>query len=156
VTEVRNANHDEAGRAVNAAILSVSMARELTAGPQLLLQIAMAAMMLDVARPRAASSSGMTSAPILSRLSEQAEDSLASGTAVVLTMLSRMNEATISRTVMTYEAQWLRRSASVGPRIRRLGCDPAGADRDHGASYNDLLTPDQAWRRPRQTSPSRP
>ena len=53
VTEVRNANFDEAGRAVNTAILAVSMAREVTQDRAILSQIAMAGMMHDVARPRA-------------------------------------------------------------------------------------------------------
>ena len=53
VTEVRNANHDAAGRAVNTAILAVAMARELSDDRAVLVQIAMAAMMHDVGRPRA-------------------------------------------------------------------------------------------------------
>ena len=53
VTEARNANHDEAGRAVNTAILAVTIAREITQDRVTLAQIAMAGMMHDVARPRA-------------------------------------------------------------------------------------------------------
>ena len=55
VTEVRNANFDEAGRAVNTAILAVSMAREVTQDRAILSQIAMAG---DDARRRAPARDG--------------------------------------------------------------------------------------------------
>ena len=53
VTEARNQNHDAAGRAVNTAILALVTAREITSDRAMLAQIAMAAMMHDVGRPRA-------------------------------------------------------------------------------------------------------
>jgi hypothetical protein len=75
VTEVRNQNHDAAGRAVNTAILAVTMAREVTTDRVLLAQIAMAAMMHDVGRPRAAAISaggGPGIAGVAARISEEA------------------------------------------------------------------------------------
>ncbi|HEY2510017.1 MAG TPA: hypothetical protein VGI39_04150, partial [Polyangiaceae bacterium] len=118
VTEVRNANHDAAGRAVNTAILAVAMAREIVDDRTTLAQIAMAAMMHDVGRPRAAAHAnpgGPRISTLVARLTEDAEDRLPNGTAAVLTALGRVNEPSIVRTVIAFEALWLRRLSSLGP-----------------------------------------
>ena len=144
VTDVRNQNFDDAGRAVNTAILAVSMARELTHDRVLLAQIAMAAMMHDVGRPRAAAlGDGGPRMPGVVRLSEDAEDKLAAGTAAVLTALGRVNEPTITRTVVAFEALWLRRERFLGPlyagsRIPTVHAKIVQISR----RYNDLVTPE--------------
>jgi len=148
VTEVRNANFDEAGRAVNTAILAVSMAREVTHDRAILSQIAMAAMMHDVARPRAMalSQAGGPTMPGMagpSTLSEDQEDRLAAGSAAVLTALGRVNEPSITRTVLAFEALWIRRQTWLGPvywgaRSATLHARLIAVSR----RYNDLLTPE--------------
>jgi hypothetical protein len=148
VTEVRNANFDEAGRAVNTAILAVSMAREVTQDRAILSQIAMAAMMHDVARPRAlaliqAQGSAMPGMQAPTTISEDQEDRLAAGAAAVLTALGRVNEPSITRTVLTFEALWLRRQQWLGPvywgaRSPTLHAKLIAIAR----RYNDLLTPE--------------
>lgn len=148
VTEVRNANFDEAGRAVNTAILAVSMAREVTQDRAILSQIAMAGMMHDVARPRAmalsqAAGPAMPGMQGPSVLSEDQEDRLAAGAAAVLTALGRVNEPSITRTVLTFEALWLRRQTWLGPvywgaRAPTLHAKLIAIAR----RYNDLLTPE--------------
>ena len=148
VTEVRNANFDEAGRAVNTAILAVSIARETTADRTTLSQIAMAAMMHDVARPRALAlaASGGPAMPGMqgpTTLSEDQEDRLAAGAAAVLTALGRVNEPSITRTVLAFEALWLRRQTWLGPvywgaRAPTLHATMIAIAR----RYNDLLTPE--------------
>jgi hypothetical protein len=148
VTEVRNANYDEAGRAVNTAILAVSIARETTQNRTVLAQIAMAAMMHDVARPRALALAGAAGAPMPgmagpSTLSEDQEDRLAAGAVAVLTALGRVNEPSITRTVLTFEALWLRRKTWLGPvywgaRPPTLHASIIAVAR----RYNDLLTPE--------------
>ncbi len=147
VTEVRNQNHDAAGRAANTAILAVAIARELTGDRTALAQIAMAAMMHDVGRPRAASlgvggpTGQMTG--VSARISEDAEDKLAPGTAAVLTALGRVNEPTITRTVIAFEALWIRRQQWIGPVYR--GVRPPTLHSKILAvarRYNDLLTPE--------------
>ena len=148
VTEVRNANFDEAGRAVNTAILAVSMAREVTQDRALLSQIAMAAMMHDVARPRAmalsqAAGPAMAGMQGPSTLSEDQEDRLAAGAAAVLTALGRVNEPSITRTVLAFEALWIRRQTWLGPvywgaRAPTLHAKLIAVAR----RYNDLLTPE--------------
>ena len=148
VTEVRNANFDEAGRAVNTAILAVSMAREVTEDRAVLSQIAMAAMMHDVARPRAmaltqSAGPAMPGMQAPTTLSEDQEDRLAAGAAAVLTALGRVNEPSITRTVLTFEALWLRRQTWLGPvywgaRAPTLHAKLISIAR----RYNDLLTPE--------------
>lgn len=120
VTEMRNANSDDAGRAVNTAILSVLVARQLTHDRATLAQLAMSAMMFDAGRPRAMAHAQRAGAVgiVRARLGEDEEDRLPSGTAAVLTAVGRLNEASIRRTVTAYEALWMRRSATLGPPYR--------------------------------------
>ncbi len=154
VTEVRNANFDEAGRAANTAILAVSMAREVTNDRATLAQIAMAAMMHDVARPRALAlaSSGGPAMPGMqgpSTLSEDQEDRLAAGSAAVLTALGRVNEPSITRTVLAFESLWLRRQTWLGPVY--WGARPPTLHAKMIAiarRYNDLLTPEPGLQPP--------
>jgi tetratricopeptide (TPR) repeat protein len=146
VTESRNANHDAAGRAVNSAILAVAMARELTTDRAALSHVAMATMMYDVGRPRAAALSsvgGPRMTQVSARLTAEAEDELPSGTAAVLTALGRVNEPSITRTVIAYEALWLRRLGSLGPPYRGARAATLHARIVTMARrYNDLLTPE--------------
>ncbi len=144
VTDVRNQNFDDAGRAVNTAILAVAMARELTGDRVLLAQIAMAAMMHDVGRPRAgALGESGPRMPGAVRLSEDAEDKLAAGTAAVLTALGRVNEPTITRTVVAYEALWMRRERFLGPLYAGTREPTVHAKiLQIARRYNDLVTPE--------------
>ena len=145
VTDARNQNFDDAGRAVNTAILAVSMARELTGDRVLLAQIAMAAMMHDVGRPRAAAlgEGGPRMPGTTVRLSEDAEDKLAAGTAAVLTALGRVNAPTITRTVVAFEALWLRRERFLGPLYAGGRLPTVHAKIVQIARrYNDLVTPE--------------
>ncbi len=143
VTEMRNANTDDAGRAVNAAILSVLVARQLTGDRAALAHVAMAAMMHDVGRPRATAHAAKSLGIARVRLSEDEEDALPAGTAAVLTALGRLNDASIRRTVITFEALSLRRAASIGPPYR--GARQATL---HARilrvvrRYNELMVPD--------------
>src|SRR5262249_50928860 len=106
VTAVRNANHDEAGRAVNTAILSLAMARQITSDALALVRIAMAALLHQTARPRLAGVRPGAPLAFIPNLSEQQELEEPEATAVVLTALGRVNEPSVMRTVMAYEAHW--------------------------------------------------
>jgi hypothetical protein len=144
VTDVRNQNHDDAGRAVNTAVLAVATARQLSQDRALLAQVAMAAIMHDVARPRALRAfTGGDHGPVVARLSEDAEDRLAAGAAAVLTALGRVNEPTVARTVITYEALWLRRRSTLGP-VYKGTQEPTLHARIVALArrYNDLATPE--------------
>src|SRR5262249_35576643 len=148
VMEARNANYDEARRAVNTAILAVVIAREAITDRPTLVQIAMAAMMHDVARPRALALAGAAGGPMPgmagpTTLSEDQEDRLAAGAAAVLTALGRVNEPSITRPVLTFEALWLRRRTWLGPVY--WGARPPTLQASIIAvarRYNDLLTPE--------------
>ena len=123
----------------------MAIARELTNDRVALAQIAMAAMMHDVGRPRAASLGGTGGAMtgVSARISEDAEDKLAPGTAAVLTALGRVNEPTITRTVIAFEALWLRRQQWIGPVYRGVR-SPTMQSKILALArrYNDLLTPE--------------
>jgi curved DNA-binding protein CbpA len=147
VTAVRNANHDEAGKAVNTAILAVAMARQLTDQKVTLTRIAMAAMLGDVggARARLAmrGEDDADAPAMMVRLGDEAERRLPAGSAAVLTALGRVNEPSIVRTVVGFEAAWIRRTALLGALYR--GKRPPVLHARIVAlarAYNELLTPD--------------
>jgi len=145
VTSVRNANHDLAGQAVNTAILAVAMARQITDDRVILTRIAMAAMLQDVGLPRALSAQRLETdeaAPPMMALGDEGDLALPAGTAGVMTALGRVNEPSIVRTVIAYEALWLRRTVRLGPVHR--GLRPATLHARIVATaraYNELLTP---------------
>ncbi len=147
VSEVRNANNDEAGRAVNTAILAVAMARQITDDRVGLSQLALAALVHDVARPRAAGLLGaggpLSATRAQLRLTDEHEDRLPAGAAAVLTALGRVNEPTIVRTVIAFEALWLGRLATVGP-VYRGTRGPTLHARIVAIArrYNELMTPE--------------
>ena len=143
VTEVRNQNHDDAGRAVNTAILAVAATRQVTTSRALLSQVAMAALMHDVARPRAIAQFSTGLPGVVPKLSEDAEDRLPAGAAAVLTALGRVNEPSVARTVVTYESLWLRRGDSLGPIYSGIR-EPTVHARIIAVArkYNDLVTPE--------------
>jgi curved DNA-binding protein CbpA len=142
VTAARNANHDQAGRAVNTAILSLSMARQVTTDAVLLARIAMAALLYDAARARIAGVAGPNGPVLIPQLSEQQENESPAGTAAVLTALGRVNEPSVMRTVMTYEAHWVQRRAGLGPLYRGLRQASLQARIIAVArAFNDMLTP---------------
>ncbi len=145
VTSVRNANYDLAGQAVNTAILAVAMARQITDDRVILTRIAMAAMLQDVGLPRAIHGQRLETdeghAPLMA-LGDDADVALPAGTAGVMTALGRVNEPSIVRTVIAYEALWLRRTVRLGPVHR--GLRPATLHARIVATaraYNELLTP---------------
>ncbi|MEO7329896.1 MAG: DnaJ domain-containing protein, partial [Minicystis sp.] len=142
VTAARNANHDQAGRAVNTAILSLGMMRQITTDVVMLSRIAMAALLFDTARARIAGAVGKGGPAVVPQLSEQQENESPAGTAVVLTALGRVNEPSVMRTVMAYEAHWVRRKDRLGPAYRGLR-QPSIQSRIIAIArvFNDMLTP---------------
>jgi tetratricopeptide (TPR) repeat protein len=142
VTAARNANHDDAGKAVNAAILAVSIARQMTDDVVSLVRIAMAALLYDIARPRLTGIVGSQRVLLIPRLSEQQETEVPAATAVVLTALGHVNEPSVMRTVIAYESHWVARAARLGPlygglRQATLQARIVAIAR----AFNDLLTP---------------
>ncbi|XXX78539.1 DnaJ domain-containing protein [Sorangium sp. So ce134] len=142
VTALRNQNHDDAGRAVNTAILSLAMARQITADVVLLQRLSMAALLFDIARPRLTGAAKSGAGGLVPQLSEQQDADVPAGTAVVLTALGLVNEPSVMRTVLAYEAHWVRRQAALGPVYRGLRQPTLQARILATArAFNDLLTP---------------
>ncbi|WP_437968873.1 DnaJ domain-containing protein [Sorangium sp. So ce260] len=142
VTALRNQNHDDAGRAVNTAILSLAMARQITGDVVLLQRLSMAALLFDIARPRLTGAAGGGAGGLVPQLSEQQDADVPAGTAVVLTALGLVNEPSVMRTVVAYEAHWVRRQAALGPLYRGLRQPTLQARILATArAFNDLLTP---------------
>ncbi|WP_437591033.1 DnaJ domain-containing protein [Sorangium sp. So ce1000] len=141
VTALRNQNHDDAGRAVNTAILSLAMARQITSDVVLLQRLSMAALLFDIARPRLTGAVTSGSGGLVPQLSEQQEADVPAGTAVVLTALGLVNEPSVMRTVVAYEAHWVRRQPTLGPVYRGLRQPTLQARILATArAFNDLLT----------------
>lgn len=145
VTAMRNLNHDAAGRAVNRAILAVSMARQLTEDLAALARIAMSALFFDVAHPLVTGIVGRANEVVVGYMSEEGEQRLPAATALVMTALGQLRQASIVRSVVAYEAQWLRNIDTLGPIY-------GGARRPMVAArvvvtahrFNQLLEPDLA------------
>jgi hypothetical protein len=145
VTGMRNLNHDSAGRAVNRAILAVSMGRQLTSDLATLSRIAMSALFFDVATPLVTGTVGIGNQVVVAQMTEQAERRLPAATAVVLTALGQVREASMVRTVVAFEAHWMRQLDGLGPLYD-------GAQRPMVAArivatanrFNELVEPDLA------------
>ena len=142
VTAARNANHDEAGKAVNTAILAVSIARQITDDILVLVRIAMSALLYDVARARLSGVAGPNAPAIVPRLSDAQELEVPAATAAVLTALGRVNEPSVMRSVIAYEAHWFSRQKQLGPLYRGMRQVTLQARIISIArKFNDLLTP---------------
>ena len=148
VTAMRNANHDDAGRAVNTSILAVAMARQLTDDLGVLARVAMAALLHDVGRALVVAPPTGAPPPLASGvappLTREEESRLPACTALVLTAMGKLHEASRVRAVITYEAQWLRRAGALGPLYGDGARPPTVAARIVAAAhrFNELLTPD--------------
>jgi hypothetical protein len=145
VTAMRNFNHDAAGRAVNRSILAVAMGRQLTHDLATLSRIAMSALFLDVAMPLVTGTVGKDAEVVAARMTDEAERRLPAATAAVLTALGQLREASLVRTVIAYEAQWLRQTATLGPMYEGL-YKPMVAARIVAVAhrFNVLMEPDLA------------
>jgi hypothetical protein len=110
-----NAHRDEAGRAVQTAILALVVSRKLTTDRTVLAQIAMAGLIADVGRVRVAG--GKNEA--LVALSEDAERVVPALTSALCIASGGVNVQNALRTVTTFEATQLERQALLGPLYKR-------------------------------------
>jgi hypothetical protein len=145
ITAMRNLNHDAAGRAVNRAILAVSVARQLTGDLAVLARVAMSALFFDVAHPLVTGIVGRGNEVVVAHMTEDAERRLPAATALVLTALGQLRHASMVRTVITYEAHWLDQSDVLG-QMYSGARRPMVAPRLVQVSnrFNQLLEPDLA------------
>ncbi|MCC6667891.1 MAG: hypothetical protein IT375_29375 [Polyangiaceae bacterium] len=143
VTGMRSAVNDAAGRSVSRAILAVAMGRQLTQDLATLSRIAMSALFMDVAIPLVSGSTGKGA--VATRMTPTAEQRLPAATAAVLTALGQVRDASMVRTVIAYEAHWLRQATRLGP-MYDGEYKPMVAARIVATAhrFNELMQPDLA------------
>jgi hypothetical protein len=111
-----NAHRDEAGRAVQSAILAIVVARKLTSDRIVLSQLGMAALMADIGRVRLAGTAGNDGYVLLNDDAERSVPALASALCIATGGVNVQNAV---RTVTTFEATQLERQALLGPVYKR-------------------------------------
>jgi hypothetical protein len=116
LTTLANAHRDEAGRSVQAAILTVVVARKLTNNRIVLSQLAMAALMADIGRVRIA---GTTATERFVQLAEDVERAVPAVTSALCISTGGVNVQNALRTVTTFESTWLERQALLGAPYKR-------------------------------------
>ncbi len=115
LTTLANAHRDEAGRAVQTAILSTVVARKLTHNRNALAQLAMAALMADVGRVRIAGSSGER----FVRLGDDVEKVIPALTSSLCISTGGVNVQNALRTVTAFEATFMERQVLLGALYKR-------------------------------------
>jgi hypothetical protein len=110
-----NAHRDEAGRAVQSAILALVIARKLTTDRTILAQIAMAGLIADLGRVRMAGGKSDTYV----QLSDEAERVIPALTSALCIASGGVNVQNALRTVATFEATQLERQALLGALYKR-------------------------------------
>lgn len=115
LTTLANAHRDEAGRAVQSAILATVVTRRLTTNRNSLAQLAMAALMADVGRVRIAGSSGER----FVRLGDEVEKVIPALTSSLCISTGGVNVGNALRTVTAWEATHMERQHLLGPLYKR-------------------------------------
>jgi hypothetical protein len=110
-----NAHRDEAGRAVQTAILCLVVSRKLTNDRTVLAQIAMAGLLADMGRVRVAGNKNDTYV----QLGDDAERAVPALTSALCIASGGVNVQNALRTVTTFEATQLERQALLGPIYKR-------------------------------------
>ncbi len=111
---------DEATVATGTALVAVLMARQLTTDRNALTSLTLAALLHDVGRQeifKATAGDALVDAS-LRTLSEDDQDRLAGSTVLGMTTLDRIEPTSVSRAVVAFEAQWLRRTQRLGAMYR--------------------------------------
>jgi hypothetical protein len=109
--------HDDAGRAINATLLALCMARQLTDDKRVLLRVAFGSMLCDAGIPRVAAlepDEGVRVGLRLPALGLAQVRELPAATAVVTTALGKLTDAGIVHSVLVHEAVHLRYRAELG------------------------------------------
>jgi len=115
MSTLANAHRDEAGRAVQTAMLAIVVARRLTSNRNALSQLGMAALMADVGRVRIA---GVSTEKFV-QLSDDVDKVVPALTSSLCISTGGVNVQNALRTVTAYEATCLERVALLGPLYKR-------------------------------------
>ena len=112
VTALANAHRDDAGRALQSAVLTIVLAREMTSDSSMVARMAMAALLADVGRVRLVGSAGRDR---FVRLGDAVETVVPPMTSAVSLGLGGINAQIALHTVIVFETTWLEREAKLGP-----------------------------------------
>jgi len=115
LTTLANAHRDDAGRSVQAAMLSIVIARKLTIDRNALAQLAMAALIADLGRVRITGSAGER----LTQLSEDVEKVVPALTSSLSISTGGVNVQNAMRTVTAFETTSMERQQLLGPLYKR-------------------------------------
>lgn len=111
LTTLANAHRDDAGRAVQSAILALALGRQITSDRVALARLAMAAMLADIGRVRIAGPAGRDR---LVALGDADDAAVPSVTSALCISLGGVNAQSALRTVVLHEAMWLERESTLG------------------------------------------
>lgn len=112
MTAMAAAHRDDAGRAVQSAILTVALARNITDDRPTLAGLVMAALLADVGRVRVAGPEGRDS---FVPLADRVEATIPANTALVSVAMGGINPLNAMRTLTGFEVAWLERQPLLGP-----------------------------------------
>jgi hypothetical protein len=112
LTTLANAHRDDAGRAVQSAILAIAVGRQITADRVTLARLAMAALLADVGYVRLLGPAGRDR---LVKLSEDDDAAVPAIAGAISISTGGVNAQSALRTVVLYEATSLEREAELGP-----------------------------------------
>jgi hypothetical protein len=112
MTSMANAHRDDAGRAVQTALLSVLVARQIIGDRVTLARLAMAALMSEVGRVRVAGPEGRDR---FVGLSDQDEVRVPTATSTVCLATGGLNPSNALRTVVATETNWMERQQFLQP-----------------------------------------
>jgi hypothetical protein len=112
LTALANAHRDDAGRALQSAVLTIAIAREMTSEVAAVARMAMAALLADVGRVRLAGTEGRNR---LVRLSEVVNRDVPAMTSALSIGIGGINAQSALHTVIVFEATWMEREVELGP-----------------------------------------
>jgi hypothetical protein len=112
LTTMANAHRDDAGRALQTAIVALALGRQITTTRLALARLTMTAMLADVGRVRLAGTAGRDR---LVPLDYDAELSVPSVASAISITTGGVNPQSALRTVVVFETTWLEREPLLGP-----------------------------------------
>lgn len=111
LTALANAHRDDAGRAIQTAILTIAIAREMTTDAATVARLAMAALLADVGRVRIAGPAGRDRLVKLSPLDDRDVPAMASAISIGI---GGVTAHSALHAIVVFEATWLERETALG------------------------------------------
>jgi len=112
LTALANAHRDDAGRALQSAIITIAIGREMTDDRATIARLAMAALLADVGRVRLVGPEGRNR---LVRLEDAVDRNVPAMATAISIGTNGVNAQAALHAVIVFEATWLEREAELGP-----------------------------------------